>query len=513
MSFFEYALSEPDRPAIVGSDRSISFSELDAHASRMAALLDDFGVGAGDSVAVLLPNEWEYIAIELACLSTGRYIVPVNRYLTSPEIAYILGNCTPSVLFTNEKMLPTALDAAAQSGVLSADRVLATGGGSAHDITEQWSKQSADRPVNRTAGSVMFYSSGTTGKPKGIKRALSGVAPEIEAAAGRESLALLNLQDGPGVHLVIAPLYHSAPNAMAIAALNRGVTLAIPQLGSFDAETFLQNAAHFGMTESFMVPTMFQRLARLPEDIKNKYDVSAIINVIHAGAPCPVPVKHAMIQWWGPVLEEFYGSTESSIATIVHSDEWLQAPGTVGRARPGYEIQIRAADGSIQAPGQEGLIFCGGSLPFEYVADPDKTAATWDANYLIIGDVGVLDDEGRLFVLDRRTDMILSGGVNIYPAEIEFTLVDHPDIIDAVVIGVPNEEWGQLVTAIVQPAEGVDRTRLSDSLLKFCEGRLAKYKRPSTIEIVDELPRMATGKINRSKIRNAYLADGAPASR
>jgi len=213
-----------------------------------------------------------------------------------------------------------------------------------------------------------------------------------------------------------------------------------------------------------------------------------------------------MIEWWGPVLEEFYGSTESSVVTTVNSKQWLEAPGTVGAARPGWQIQIRGGDGEPAGPGIEGLIYSVGSAPFNYVKDPDKTASTWDGNALLIGDVGKLDDQGRLFVLDRRTDLILSGGVNIYPAEIEFTLAEHPSVIDVVVIGVPDEEWGQRVVAIVQPADDADRDGLADELMRFCQGRLAKYKQPSRIEITNELPRMPTGKISRSKVREAYVA-------
>lgn len=507
MTWYSYAETDPNRLAIVTDEVRMTFGELSEQVNQIIHALDELGVVGGDAVAIVLPNEWEYLPLELACLSTGRYVVPVNRHLTAPEIAYILGNSEPKLVLTNSVLLGAVRQAADEAGLAASDRIYTTGDPDAAGAwAKVWRDQPADPPRNRTAGSVMFYSSGTTGRPKGIKRALSGATPEAEHEVAVESWGLLNLTAGPGVHVVAAPLYHSAPNGMAIGALARGVTLALPSVGRFEPEAFLEFIQRMGMTESFMVPTMFQRLLRLPQEVRDRFDPSHLRSVVHAGAPCPVPTKRDMIQWWGPVVEEFYGSTESSIVTAVHSAEWLEAPGTVGAARPGWEIQIRAADGTPADAGEEGLIYSIGSSPFDYVKDPDKTASTWEGVALLIGDVGKLDEQGRLFVLDRRTDLILSGGVNIYPAEVEFTLAEHPAVIDVVVIGVPDEEWGQKVVAIVQPTENADRSALSSDLMAFCQGRLAKYKQPSRIDLVDELPRMPTGKISRTKVREAHLA-------
>lgn len=506
MTWYSYAESDPNRPAIIADDVNLTFAELNEQVNRIINTLGELGVGRGDAVAIVLPNEWEYLPLQLACLSTERYVVPVNRHLTASEIAYILGNAEPKLVLTNLDLLDRVREAATEAGLPSANRIYTTGDPSAETaFVKAWQDSSAEPPAQRLAGSVMFYSSGTTGRPKGIKRALSGVAPEVEHEVGRESWGLLNLTDEPGVHVVAAPLYHSAPNGMAIGALARGVTLAIPTMARFDPEQFLGYIQRVGMTESFMVPTMFQRLLRLPEEVKAGFDPSAIRAVVHAGAPCPVPTKHDMIAWWGPVLEEFYGSTESSVVTAVSSKEWLEAPGTVGPVRPGWRMEIRGADGKPVPTGEEGLIYSIGSSPFDYVKDPDKTAGTWEGEALLIGDVGKVDEQGRLFVLDRRTDLILSGGVNIYPAEIEFTLAEHPAVVDVVVIGVPDDEWGQRVVAIVQPIEEADRTTIADELMVFCQGRLAKYKQPSRVDLVDELPRMPTGKISRSKVRDAYV--------
>ncbi|PRZ40724.1 long-chain acyl-CoA synthetase [Antricoccus suffuscus] len=506
MTWYSYAESDPDRLAIVGDEVRLTFGELSNQVNQIIHALDELGVGRGDAVAIVLPNEWEYLPLELACLSTERYVVPVNRHLTAPEIAYILGNSEPKLVLTNADLLPTVREAADEAGLPGSDRIYTTGDPQSESAwSKVWAAKPTDPPQRRLSGSVMFYSSGTTGKPKGIKRALSGLTPQAESELGRETWEMLNLTTEPGVHVVAAPMYHSAPNALTLSALGRGVTIAFPPASRFDAETFLEFAQRIGMTESFMVPTMFQRLLRLPDDTRKRFDSSTIRAVVHAGAPCPVSVKQAMIEWWGPVLEEFYGSTESSVVTTVNSKQWLDAPGTVGAARPGWQIQIRGADGEPAEPGVEGLIYSLGSTPFDYVKDPDKTAATWDGNALLIGDIGKLDEQGRLFVLDRRTDLILSGGVNIYPAEIEFVLVEHPSVVDVVVIGVPDEEWGQRVVAIVQPTDEAEWGELSEELMRFCQGRLAKYKQPSRIEITEELPRMATGKISRSRVREAYV--------
>lgn len=474
--------------------------------NKIAASWDEIECPKGGTIAVVLPNCWEMIPIELAALSTGRYLVPVNRHLTAPEIAYILGNCEPSAVVTTPELLPTVDAAAAEAGIPRPDRVYTTETTGDRAFSAVWESKPDTDPADRRAGSVMFYSSGTTGRPKGIRRELSGATPEQEAeAAGQVMNEQLGLGPGPGVHVGVAPMYHSAPNAMGVGALARGVTLAFPPTNHFDESDFLKFIAEVGMTESFMVPTMFVRLLRLPEAERAAFDPSAVKAVVHAGAPCPVPVKHQMIQWWGPVLEEFYGSTESSAITAVHSPEWLEAPGTVGRAVPGYEIQIRDTAAEILPAGEEGLIYSIGSRRFDYVGDPDKTAASWDDEALLLGDVGKMDEQGRLFILDRRTDLILSGGVNIYPAEIEFALLEHPEVDDIAVVGVPDDEWGQRVVAVVQPSADADRSRLEASIAKFAESVLAKYKRPREIRIIDEIPRMPTGKISRTAIRQDVL--------
>ncbi|WP_153504825.1 AMP-binding protein [Cumulibacter manganitolerans] len=506
MTWWTVAQEHPERVAIIDGERALTFGALRSVVNRIAASWDDLGVGPGDAVAAVLPNCAELLTLELAALCTGRYFVPINRHLTSPEVAYILGNSRPALVLTSDDLLPTVTRAAADAGVPAADRVFSTGGGE-RAFSRVWTGRADADPQGRTAGSVLLYSSGTTGKPKGIRRTLSGLTPEQEIAGAGPLLELLRLGPGPGVHAAVAPLYHSAPNSMAVGALNRGVTVACPPGGGFDADGFLDFATEVGMTESFMVPTMFVRLLRLPDDVRAAFDPRALRSIVHAGAPCPVHVKRQMIQWWGPVLEEFYGSTESSAVTTVHSDEWLEAPGTVGRARAGYEIQIRDAAGTPVPAGEEGLIYSVGSQRFDYVGDPDKTRASWDDDALLIGDVGRLDEDGRLFLLDRRTDLILSGGVNVYPAEIEATLLEHSGVDDVAVVGLPDDEWGQRVVAVVAPAGQRDHGELIAELERFATPRLARFKRPREYRIVEAIPRMPTGKISRSAIRESVLQE------
>ncbi|WP_033289279.1 AMP-binding protein [Amycolatopsis jejuensis] len=497
MSWFEVAQREPGTPALVDGTQSITFGELRSVVARIAASWDEAGVPRGGSVAVVLPNCSELLAIELAALSTERYFVPVNRHLTAPEIAYILGNCGPSLVVTNDELLPVVEAAAA--GI----RVFTTGPG----FERAWAHLPDADPRDRRAGSVTYYSSGTTGRPKGVHRALSGATPEQDVELSRATWPLLGLTPGPGIHVAVAPLYHPAPNSMVLGALARGVTVTFAPGGRFDASRFLRFAGESGMTESFLVPTMFVRLLQLPGEERAAFDPGRLRAVVHAGAPCPPPVKHRMIEWWGPVLEEFYGSTESAVTTTVHSREWLEAPGTVGRARPGYTIEIRDAAGAPVPAGAEGLIHISGSPPFEYLGDPGKTRDSRSGDALVLGDVGRLDEQGRLFVLDRRTDLILSGGVNVYPAEVESALLGHPLVVDLAVVGLPDDEWGQRVVAVVQPAAGADRAALPGELAAYTEARLAKFKRPREYRVVAEIPRMATGKVNRSALRAQVLRE------
>ncbi|MCZ4551461.1 AMP-binding protein [Gordonia rubripertincta] len=507
MSWYTVARHEPSTPAIVDGTQTLTFGQLRSVVARITAGFDKMGVAAGHTVAVVLPNCWELLAIELAALSTERYFLPINHHLTADEIAYILGNSAPSVVVTNNELLDVVEAAAGQVTDSAFDHVQTTGPG-VHAFDRVWAHLPDRDPEVRRAGSVVYYSSGTTGRPKGIRRPLSGTTPEQESDASQVAWAKLQVAPGPGVHVAVAPLYHAAPNGMALGALGRGVTVVIAPGKRFDAARFLSLADEVGMTESFMVPTMFVRLLQLPPAQREAFDPSLLRCVVHAGAPCPISVKQHMISWWGPIVSEFYGSTESSVTTTVTSAEWLDAPGTVGGARPGCRIEIHDRQGSVLPPGDEGLICIIGSQPFEYIGDPGKTQESWVDGGLVLGDIGRLDEAGRLFVLDRRSDLILTGGVNVYPAEIELALSNHPQVQDIVVIGMPDDEWGQRVLALVQPAEGVDRNALAEDLAAYASPILAKFKQPREYRIVDEIPRMPTGKVNRTAIRERQIDSG-----
>jgi long-chain acyl-CoA synthetase len=351
----------------------------------------------------------------------------------------------------------------------------------------------------------MLYTSGTTGRPKGVRRPLPGVDPE--AAAGQlAGLAMLfGLRPGADVHLAAAPLYHSAPLAFATAALHLGHTVVL--MDRWDAVRSLELIERWQVTSSLMVPTMFHRLLGLPAEDRDRFDTSSLRHVVHAGAPCPLDVKRAMLDWWGPAIYEFYAATEGG-GTLVRPEEWLERPGTVGRPWPGAEIAVLDDDGRPCPPGHPGSVWIRSSVgEFEYHQDRAKTDAGRHDGFFTVGDIGYLDEDGWLFLNDRRDDVIVSGGVNIYPAEVEAALLSHPAVADACVFGVPDDEWSEAVAAAVEITRGiVVDDRLAGELIDWCQARLAPFKRPRTIDFHPELPRQDTGKLARRVLRDPHWA-------
>jgi long-chain acyl-CoA synthetase len=356
----------------------------------------------------------------------------------------------------------------------------------------------------------MNYTSGTTGRPKGVRRALPGTAPEeTDLGAPLKGYGITE-DETDNVHLLACPWYHTAPLIMSMPSVHLGHTLVI--MDRFDPQRCLELIERYRVTVTHLVPTQFVRLLALPQDARDNSDVSSLRHVIHGAAPCPPEVKRRMIEWWGPVLDEYYASTEGVGGTIIFSEEWLRKPGSVGKARGDNEIVIMGEDGAVLPAGEIGTVYSVARQGFEYFKDPEKTAKARSGRYATVGDVGYLDEDGYLYLCDRRVDMIISGGVNIYPAEVEHALITHPKVGDVAVFGVPNEEWGEEVKAVVEPAAGVaTNANLAEELLAFLDGKIARYKLPKSIDFIEHMPRDPSGKLYKRKLREPYWAGRARA--
>ncbi|SNT37903.1 long-chain acyl-CoA synthetase [Actinomadura meyerae] len=508
VGFYQIAQNDPDRPAVLAPGGPVTYGELHAEVNRLSHALAGLGLSPGDALATVLSNRREFLTVMLAAMQSGLYLVPVSRHLTAPEIGYILGDSGAKAVVTESEFAAAVAGAADEAGVPVEGRVSADHAEGYRALAELCAAHSADPPDKRQMGSVMLYTSGTTGRPKGVRRPLMDIPPEVLFEVMKQTLMRhLGLEPGDDeVHLAIGPLYHSAPCVHALMSLSLGHAVVIS--AHFDPERTLDLIQRYRVTNSLMVPTMFHRMLGLPEDVRAKYDVSSLRQVFHTAAPIPKETKQRMMDWWGPVLYEYYGSTESGPVVVASPRDWLAHPGTVGRAVEGVQIKILDPEGAELPPGETGLIYAGGQPGFEYHDDPEKTAAAMRGDFYTPGDLGHLDEDGWLYMSDRRTDLIISGGVNIYPAEIESVLLQHPAVGDAVVIGVPDDDWGQIVVALVEPAEGAEAgDALAADLLAFCGPRLAKLKHPRRIEFRAELPRTPSGKLSRRRVREDYLGE------
>ena len=506
LGFWALAEESPEHLALVDPDgNGLSAGELLGRVNQVVHALRRRGVGVGDVVATLLPNRTETVELYLAALQAGWYLVPINHHLVAPEIAYILRDADAKVFVGHERFADASRAAAEEAGLGSSVR-LAVGTVAGFDsFTEARDAEPTTTPADRTIGDVMNYTSGTTGNPKGVFRRLLGVSPE-QAALGLGGILLLfgiNPRDD-NVHLVGSPLYHTAVLRFGGASLHFGHTVVL--MDKWIPEEMLALIERRRVTTSHMVPTQFHRLLALPEEVRDRYDHSSLRHMIHAAAPCPVDVKHRMIEWWGTVIDEYYAASEGG-GTLVTTEEWLTKPGTVGRAWPISEIAIfDDAGGRVLEPGVVGTVFMSmQSGGFEYHKDKAKTDENRVGDFFTVGDVGLIDEDGYLFLRDRKIDMIISGGANIYPAEIENVLLMHPKVGDAAVFGIPEEDWGEEVKAVVEPASGVEPgPALRDEILAFCADRLAKFKVPKSVDFVEELPRDPNGKLYKRKLRDPY---------
>jgi acyl-CoA synthetase (AMP-forming)/AMP-acid ligase II len=508
----EVARRAPDRAAIImgSSGETISFQELDQRSNRLAHHLGDLGLKPWGCVAMLMENHPRFLEVVWAAQRSGLHYTAINTHLSPEEAQYIVDDCGAEVLIGSSHLTSLLAKMEADGTPLVRHRLLIGGDLPGWESFEEGvaACPSTPRP-DEAEGDFMLYSSGTTGRPKGIRRPLD-LAPMGQGLPGAVPfLEALGLQDG-GVYLTPAPLYHAAPLAWSLGAQRLGATVVVME--RFDPVEMLRLIELHRVTHVQLVPTMFVRMLKLPEADRKRFDLSGLVAAVHAAAPCPVDIKRQMVEWWGPIISEYYSATEGIGATFLTSEEWLAHPGSVGRPMLG-EAHIVDDDGFEVPTGQTGTIYFSGGNPFEYHNDPQKTADTKDRHgWSTVGDVGYVDGDGYLYLTDRKTFMIISGGVNIYPQEAENVLVGHPKVMDVAVIGVPNPDLGEEVKAIVQPVDWNDATDdLADELLEYCRARLSSFKCPRSVDFERELPRLDSGKLYKRLLRDRYWASAQPA--
>ena len=508
MQIRPHAGAQPDKPATVlyPSAKVVTFGALEAAANRLAHFFRRSGLREGDAVALVMENNEHVHAVMWAARRSGLYYVPINTHLTAAEAAYIVDNSGAVAIIGSAALrqrLETIADhlrAGLPDLLMICDADLPGWLRYPQCVADQ-----PDTPIDdEREGDLLQYSSGTTGRPKGIKRQLTGQLPSEATSAVAPLLSAMGI-DHTAVYLSPAPLYHTAPSVWSMGVQAAGGTAVVME--AFDAEGCLDAIQRYGVTHGQFVPAMFTRMVKLPDIIRDSYDVSSLVRVVHAAAPCPVDIKRQMIRWWGPIVDEFYSSSEGAGITYITAEEWLARPGSVGRPIVG-NIHIVGEGGEMARAGQTGEIYFEGGHAFEYLNDQAKTVASHnDVGWATVGDIGYVDDEGYLFLTDRRHHMIISGGVNIYPQEAENMLITHPKVMDAAVFGIPDDEMGQSVKAVVQtvdPADGTDE--LACELLTWLRERLAHYKCPRSISFEPQLPRTDAGKLYKQTLVTKYSA-------
>jgi fatty-acyl-CoA synthase len=497
-----HAASQPDKPALImaGSGDMLTYAELEAQSNRVAQLLRSRGIGIEDPVAVCLDNDAMYFPLAWGINRAGGLMVAISNRLTATEICYILKDSGAKLLFCTEAQAELCDAVAVDCAELPQLRV---GGTGEQDLAAALAKMPSERIADERAGADMLYSSGTTGQPKGVRLPLPE-EPELTAPNPLIGLATMAFGIKPdSVYLSPAPLYHAAPLRWSMTVQRLGGTVVVME--KFDPERALALIERHKITDAQFVPTHFVRMLKLPEETRRNYDVSSLKCAIHAAAPCPVPVKEAMIDWWGPVLFEYYAGTEGNGFTFINSEDWQARKGSVGKALIGT-IRICDENGDEVPRGTEGQVFFSDGKPFSYHNDPGKTAEAANKHgWTSLGDVGWEDEDGFLYLTDRKSFMIISGGVNIYPQEIENLLITHPRVADAAVIGEPHDDLGEQVIAVVQPVDmGEAGEALADDLCAFLGEKLSRVKMPRRIDFREELPREPTGKLYKRLLRDEY---------
>lgn len=505
-----FAAGRPTDLALADDTGTRTWAELDGRVNQLIDSLRTAGIGPGDTISVVAGNCNEWFEIAFACACSGITFVPVNWHFVAREIAYILDDSGSKAVIVGHQFLDDAAKALAEHECPTVELAIVIGApttGRFQNFDDFIAGGSADEPAGQSFGGPMFYTSGTTGYPKGVRGSLSsmpeGSDPAIWQLIGG---GFANLVQGDGVTVLCGPFYHSAQWAYSFLPMITGAATVMQH--KYDSAGVLTLIDQYQATNIHLVPTQMKRLIDLPDDVKASFDGSSLQLVLHGAAPCPPAVKRALIDWWGPVITEYYGSTEGSVITMIDAHDWLAKGGSVGKPMPGKEIIVVGEDGARLGPNESGTLYFRDAMgmDFEYHNAPDKTTDVHlEPGVFTTGDVGYIDDDGYLWLSDRKIDMIISGGVNIYPAEIENVLAGHPLVGDAAVIGVPNDDFGEEVKAIVVANDGVTADdELRRTLATYCRENLAGFKVPRSIDFVAELPRTGTGKIQKAKLRDPY---------
>ncbi len=505
--------ARPDDPAVVDEHGTTTWHDLDVRVTRLVHALRARGLGSGDVVVAMLGNQAEAVEVALACAHGGWLLVPINWHWVADELAYVIDDADAAALIVDGRWLEVAVAAlaiAATPDACLAVRGMAPG---FDDYEQALADASTDEIADAERGGPMFYTSGTTGRPKGVRSALGRVGgpPEMLTLMAHSMRPILELPDEHPAQAICGPMYHSAQWVFALFSLLCGATIVLQH--RFDPDELLTLIDAHGVTNLHLVPTQMKRLLELPDDRRSAFDGSSLRSLLHGAAPCPPDVKRRMIEWLGPIVTEYYGGTEGGFISLISASEWLERPGSVGKPLAIIEIVVVGEGGEPLGPNQPGDLYFRNLMgsDFEYHKAPDKTAAAHLTDGLgTLGDIGYLDEDGYLFLSDRRIDMIVSGGVNIYPAEIEGVLAGHEAVADVAVFGVPDDDMGEQVKAAVALRDGHEWTAsLEAALMAHCRTKLAGYKCPRSFDVHDALPRLESGKLTKRDLRAPYWAGRA----